>query len=113
MNKYTALGLALAAAAERRSLLVVVPSHVGLRAALDELRAVLPSQEVRLAKGAERITYPGGGRIYFTTPRSRAHIGLSVDTVFLDADVDRDYPDVIGDLEPCIQTSPTGELVRA
>lgn len=111
MNRYAAAGLAEAARQGRRILIVSYDLRASAEA-LDDFRGLVDDADVTRVNGKQRIAFPSGGRVRFTSVRSRGHRGVVADTVYLDGELDRD-PSVIADLLPCIQTSPTGELVRA
>ncbi|QIN93688.1 hypothetical protein QDW23_gp29 [Microbacterium phage Stromboli] len=111
MNKFTARGLAMTAALEKRDILVVVDYHE-VSETLREMANTIAPTEVRRANGAERITFPGGGRVIFRRPGGHGHRGVSVDTVFVDEPFARDRR-LLEDLVPCVAASPRGELIRA
>lgn len=106
MNKYTVRGIA-EAAAEGRTFLVVHPRQADTRTFLAMCDRPDTSRVVN-TNGQERIEYPGGGYIRFTTPLSRSHRGLQVDTVYLDQGL-ADDPALVAELLPAA----TRELVRA
>lgn len=111
MNKYAARGLAMAAVTEGRDILVVIDYHE-VHEAMREMSWMVKPVDVRRANGAERLVFPGGGRIIFRRPGGHGHRGVSVDTVYIDEPFSHDSR-LIEELAPCIAASPRGELVRA
>ncbi|WP_136024255.1 hypothetical protein [Microbacterium sp. K27] len=90
MNRYAALAIAMEAS-EGKRILVITEKAEAIRAAVDEF-AELPDvlmggARIRLANGAERIDFPGGGSILFRPARGSVR-GYAAHTVFLDAGVD-------------------------
>lgn len=105
MNRYAAAGL-IADAHAGKDILVVTR---GTRQAhtFDEIVTLAgPLCEIRRANGAQRVTFPSGGRIRFDSTTT----GHTADIVFIDAGVDDDsayYPHAHEAVHP------DGELIRA
>jgi len=119
MNKYTALALAAEASRGERVLVASHSVHASRDAFRDfEALAADVGADVHHANGAERLTFPSGGGVYFVGARSRGSRGKSVDIVFIDWDVEVELS--AGELErfyaeiaPCLSTSQRHELIRA
>lgn len=92
MNKYTAIGIAFDAAANRKRIVVVAPREQERRAALDIFASLdLISKEnarIRRANGSERIDFHTGGSIIFKSARQTTR-GYSVDVIYVEEDVVR------------------------
>ena len=112
MNRYTAAGIANDARDGRR-ILVVTRDRREARDAFEEIAdRTYGAKSIHRANGAEHIEHHNGGRVCFTTPRSRGARGLTLDTIYLDAGVEA-TPEMVAELVPCLATSTTGELIRA
>lgn len=106
MNRYAALGLAVAAA-RGRSIIVLTHRMREARAAFDLVVAESDAPDlarVYRANGRERIDFAPGGCIYFKTGAASCR-GLQVDDIYLDARVEA-TPDLLAELRPCL--NPTG-----
>lgn len=114
MNKYAARGLAESAESGRKILVITeraatIPYALNLLCDYDRnIKAVTSTN------GMQSISYHSGGRIEFRSYGSSGHRGVSVDTVFLDAGVDRLVSALdLQSLRSCVAASPTGEMIRA
>lgn len=111
MNRYAAAGIANDARDGRR-ILVVTRDRREARHAFDDITNLTHgAKRITRANGAEHIEHHNGGRVLFTTPRSRSARGLTLDTIYLDTGVDA-TPDLLNELLPCLATSRDGELIR-
>lgn len=116
MNRYAATGMMLDAL-DGKTILVLVHPGPALRAAMDEVRAVLPDDpdtfELRRTNGAEQIRLPSGSRIRFTHHHKLDALrGMSADVVYLDPEVDRQLTvHQWNDLRAAVR--PSGEIIRA
>lgn len=116
MNRYAAHGIALDAALSGKRVIVLTPTGIMIRDAMDEVIRSLERYdpdiyEVRRAKGNESIRFLSGGYVRFQSAQSNLR-GLSADVVFLDVDADRQISrDTLHDVHAIIQ--PHGEIVRA
>lgn len=119
MNKCTASALAAEAAAGAR-VLIVSHSVIAARQAFHDFDELAESvgAEVRRANGAQRLTFPSGGRVHFTSARATGGRGLAVDVVFVDWDVETELSvdelkRFYDDITPCLATSTRHEIIRA
>jgi len=93
MNKYAATGIVLEAAAGKRFAIVVGKATL-IQEALDAFAEASDAWDlgatVRRVNGDERVSLPGGGTIYLTTPRRGSRLGrIAVDVVFIDNEAHR------------------------
>lgn len=111
MNKYTAVGLAQAAAGGARILVLTVDQQ-DVRFAIDPCLPLATEAQARVYRtnGTARIDYTSGGSLTFRSHRANLR-GLSADVIYLDAGVDERAPLLINDLYPLIATG--GEITRA
>lgn len=116
LNRYAAAGM-VGEAAQGRRILVVGINGMDVRSSLGECRSRLDADEVSrvsTANGAERIDFMSGGCIVFRSYQGRGHRGVSVDTVCLDAGVDRELStDRWASISACVASSPNAEIIRA
>lgn len=116
LNRYVTAGV-VEEAAQGRRILVVGINGTDVRASFEECMARLDVDElsrVTRANGAERIEFMSGGRIVFRSHRGHGHRGVSVDTVYLDAGVDRELSlDQWASISACVAASPNAEIIRA
>lgn len=112
MNRFAAAGL-IAEAEQGKTVLVVSEGWNHSRHAFlnFEPLATTATRIVRAA-GTQRIDYPSGGCVRFTSARSQP-AGVVADIVFIDWDAETANPMVTEVYRPCIATSPRGEIVRA
>ena len=116
LNRYVAAGM-VEEAVQGRSILVVAidgrDAGASLTACL-QVPGLVELSRVSRAKGAERIEFVSGGRIVFRSHRGHGHRGVSVDTVYLDAGVDREItPAQWASISACVASSPNAEIIRA
>ncbi|MGO3649362.1 hypothetical protein [Agrococcus casei] len=109
MNKYTAHGLAEAAQSGRRILVLTDrPAE-----ALDQFRDLVPDATVRRTNGDQRIRFSQLGVIYFASARSNRHRGRTFDTLYIDdPQLDWSWHTTRHQYEPCLSSSPDGEVIR-
>lgn len=110
MNRYTNAGV-LADMRQGRRVLVLCQTQREARHAFTGMaRHVLPSETVRRANGAERITAEDGqGWVAFASANGNAFRGMSVDVVVLDHD---SSPASLANITPVLAASEVGELIR-
>ena len=113
MNRYVADGI-LDDVIAGRTVLLVTEGGPATRAALEEIatrvnRRALAGVSVRLAHGQESVTHCDGGRAVLVPAGGHGGRGLTVDVLFVDADISRER---YAELAPCLVTSPVGEAMR-
>lgn len=110
MNKYTALGLEVAARSWGRRVIVVSANGRNSRHAMVGFnRHAVGVERVSLADG--RISYHSGGQILFMSAQSDRERGRSADTVYIERDALDLYPGISDRYGRCIQGSTRGEVV--
>lgn len=110
MNRLTAAGIAAAAQAGDRVLVVTTAREC--RPAFDEVTRTLSSEviaHVSRVAGSHSIFLKNGGWVRFRTAYSvRGH---AADVVYLDESV-QDHPGLADEVRPCVAASLRGEIIR-
>ncbi|MFS0718853.1 hypothetical protein ABC337_04970 [Arthrobacter sp. 1P04PC] len=95
---------ALGAALEGSRVAFFVASLSDARMAFDAVAAIAPeSCVVRRTNGAESVRTPAGGSVQFVSVRSHGHRGLSLDRVYVPAELADEH--VAAEIAACLASS--------
>lgn len=116
MNKITARALNDRAVRHGHRIIVVSGTWGHADHARRELEAEAAADAVHRitrSNGKQRIDYLNGGRISVVSAQGHGYRGQSADLVFIDWDAETLHPGIAHEFVPCVQGSPTGEVIRA
>lgn len=113
MNRYTAIGLGIAAEHEKKTILILHRPGGYMRQLFDMIRLeVLRSRICRayVGYGGERLEFTGGGTIHFLEMGSASARGLNADIVCLEDDGKLTRDDIVN-VMPALAWSQHSELI--